>query len=283
MNPTYRCVIFAAVSTKPQAEDDRASIPSQIANARDFIERRGWQEVHDPLVVPGRTRSIDFLHEAIEDVPAIADLVRLARQDEIDLVICRDYDRLARTSVLLMQVSSYFSRCKVQIYSMEKPVEPLPLDQLNRRGTGVQSSAMVEAFAGLDAEAEVARIVNRRHFGMNSRMRAGRWRYARVAFGYTRVDPDRSTDEKTVYADIPLVVPEKAAIVRRIERMYLDGSGITALTRSLNLAGVPGPRGKWHSTTICSTLGNPFYCGYIVWGLTRSVKEARALLEESSS
>ncbi len=41
-----RCVIWAAVSSKPQASEEKESIPSQIAAARELIERNeGWQSL----------------------------------------------------------------------------------------------------------------------------------------------------------------------------------------------------------------------------------------------
>jgi len=274
MTNPYRTVIFAAVSGKPQAADDKDSLPNQIRRARKIIERRGWEEVHDPIVVPGHTRSIDFLHEAIEEIPEIAHLINIARQGELDLVICYDYDRLARTRALLTQLSAYFSRCKVQIYAMDKPVEPIPPNELGMRGRGVRSAAMVEAFAGIEAESEISRIVERHHYGMNAGMRKGHWRHARVAYGYTRISAEHSADAKTVYLDIPVIVTEKAAIVQRMDKMFLDGAGANIIARTLNLEGMPGPRGKqWHGSTILNILKNPFYCGYVVWGLTRTVTE----------
>lgn len=268
-----RCCIFAAVSTKPQAGDEKDSIPNQIERARQVIRQRGWTEVCDPLVVPGQSRSIDFLHEAIEEIPALAELVRLARDGKIDLVLCRDYDRLARTRALLTQLSAYLSRCLVQIYALDKPVEPVPPEQLRAYWGGVESAATVEAFAGLMAESEVARIVERHRFGMNARARAGKWVHAFAPYGYSRL-AEHSTHEKPIYLDVPRVVPEEAAVVRQIERAYLeDGLGIARIAYLLNVEGRPSPRGKqWTAAAVREILQNPFYCGYVLWGYTRKAR-----------
>jgi DNA invertase Pin-like site-specific DNA recombinase len=264
-----RCIIFAAVSTKAQASHERDSIPDQIKRARRIIEHRGWIEVGDPLVVPGQSRSIDFLHEAIEDIPAVATLINTARHNEIDLLICRDYDRLARTRTLLAQLSTYLSRCRVQIYALDKPVEPVSPEELGRRGRGVQSATTVETLAGLMAEGEVNRIADRRYFGMNAVARSGKWKHARVAYGYTRLAGH--SGEKAIYTDVPRLVPEETAIVQRMERLYLeDGLGSVSIAKRLNGESVPSPSGKeWRGSTILKVLKNPFYCGYVVWGLTR--------------
>jgi DNA invertase Pin-like site-specific DNA recombinase len=141
MTYPFRCVVFAAVSSRPQAADDKDSIPSQIERARNVIEQRGWKETHEPLIVPGQSRNIDFLHEAIEEIPPIADLVNLARHGGIDLVVIRDYDRLARTRALLTQLTTYLSRCRVQSYALDKPVEPVHPDELGRRLPGPEAQA----------------------------------------------------------------------------------------------------------------------------------------------
>jgi hypothetical protein len=60
-----RCLIWAAVSTTPQASDEKDSIHSQIESAREFVQRSdGWHEVHDPLIIPGHCRSYIFLAPA---------------------------------------------------------------------------------------------------------------------------------------------------------------------------------------------------------------------------
>ncbi len=263
---TFRCVIFAAVSTPEQAESDRASIPSQIESARATIRRREWQEATDPLVVPGQSRSLDFLHEAVAEIRPIADLVDFAKRGEIDLVIVRDYDRLARTRSLLTQLSTYLSHCGVQIYAIDKPVEPVPASDMHRR-RAVYSSATVEAFAGLEAEREVARLVERRYFGVNAAMKDGRWVAGRTAYGYTREPQNGHRDSYNA----PRIVPKEAEIVRRIERMYLDeGMGFIQIARQLNVEGIPAPSGKqWLSKAVGNILRNAFYCGWIVWGLQR--------------
>lgn len=52
LSMTFRCVIWAAVSTPEQATDEKESIPAQIEQARKTIQERGWYEVAGPLVVP---------------------------------------------------------------------------------------------------------------------------------------------------------------------------------------------------------------------------------------
>ncbi|HKZ70854.1 MAG TPA: hypothetical protein VJ020_12280 [Anaerolineales bacterium] len=48
---------MATVSSKPQRGPDKFSIPNQIKKSRSVIERHGWREAHEPLVVPGQSRT----------------------------------------------------------------------------------------------------------------------------------------------------------------------------------------------------------------------------------
>jgi len=269
--PDLRCVIFAAVSSKPQAASDKDSIPTQISRARDVIERRGWTETHDPLIVPGHTRSISWLHEARDDVPAISDLIALAQRGAIDLVVCRDYDRLARKRSLLAQISEYLRQRRVQIYALDKPVAPADPDALGRRGEGRHSTALIEAISGVASEQEVNRLTDRREFGMNAIMRQGKYKLPEtmIPYGYSRV----ATNDlgETVRLDVPRIQADEAAIVARIEDLYLDGYSYRRIAELLNSEGVPSPRSaKWVMMVIRGILRNAFYCGLIVWGYTRT-------------
>lgn len=269
---SFRCVIFAAVSTKPQAGEEKDSIPTQIARARALIERREWQEVHDPLIAPGHTRSISWLHEARDEVPAIADLIELAHSGQIDLVICRDYDRLARKRALLAQISEFLRQRRVQIYALDKPVEPATSFS-NYRDDGYNTAALIEAMSGVASEEEVSRIVRRRKFGMNAVMRRGKWKVSErvTPFGYTRLVANDQGE--TVRLDVPVPVDEEVSLIKRVEGLYLDGYSYGRIADLLNSEGIPSPRGSvWQRQVIKGLLRNEFYCGLILWGYTRGDK-----------
>jgi len=121
---TFRTIIWAAVSTPDQATDQKQSIPAQIEAARKTIQERGWYEVAEPLVVPGHSRYINWLDQAVAEIPQMKALIELAEADKIDLVVVRDWDRLARTDSLRVQISTRLREQGVQVYSLNQPVEP---------------------------------------------------------------------------------------------------------------------------------------------------------------
>jgi len=91
--------------------------------------------------------------------------------------------------------------------------------------------------------------------GQVAKARQGRGADGSAPYGY-RVEDDRR-----------VIVPEEAAVVRRIFEEYLSGGAIRGVATSLNADGIPSPRGKqWRSSTIRSLLVNRKYTGDFIWG-----------------
>ena len=68
--------------------------------------------------------------------------------------------------------------------------------------------------------------------------------------------------------------PKRVAVVRRIFSMRARGTGLRAIARAMNEAGVPSPRnaewapvysGTWTVATVRSILANPAYTGDVAW------------------
>ena len=66
--------------------------------------------------------------------------------------------------------------------------------------------------------------------------------------------------------DEVVMVPEEAALVRRIYRAYLDGFSPALICGQLADGGVPAPSGgaKWYPSTVSNILRNEKYCGYLL-------------------
>lgn len=123
-----RAVIWAAVSTKPQAdEDEKFSIPQQIENGKRFAESQGLAVV-DVLVVPGHSRSYRSLDKLAEDarqqgIDAFDRLIAHLERCDFDAVIVRDANRFARKPSLLHFIAeSIVEDCGASIYDMANGV-----------------------------------------------------------------------------------------------------------------------------------------------------------------
>ncbi len=91
--------------------------------------------------------------------------------------------------------------------------------------------------------------------GQLAKAREGKGADGSAPYGY-RLEEDKR-----------VVVPEGAAVVRRIFAEYLDAGTIRGVAACLNAEGLRSPRGKqWRASTIRSLLVNKKYAGAFVWG-----------------
>lgn len=260
-----RALLFAAVSTGAQVGPERYSIPQQLAAAREVCQARGWVIVGE-IAVEGHSRNYNWLDEIMADCPGYAELIRAIRERRTDLVVVRDYDRLWRTDALRAQVMAVCREHRVQVFSLNQPVEPIDPAQL---GQAPDSHLILEALSGVISEAENRARTRRSIAGKLARVRElGRPTFSNaIPYGYKR-------DERGQI----VVEPVEAEVVRWIfERRALDRWGLNRLARELNRRGIlpPGARpglprpsrsGYWWARTVRIILDNDFYIGHVHWG-----------------
>lgn len=105
---TLRAVIWCAVSSEPQAVNEKESLPEQEREARALCEREGWRIVA-VLKVPGHSRDYIDIHECAADmrkrkIYAFDRLIELWAERGFDVFICRDGKRFGRTQSLVSYV-----------------------------------------------------------------------------------------------------------------------------------------------------------------------------------
>lgn len=120
MTDTKRAVIWKAVSSEAQAEDDRQSLPYQETLARDWCLKNGY-EVATLLELPGHSRSESDVITALEELAAEGcfayhDLRRMWQQKNFDILIVHTIDRLARSRSLFMWVVENVIKSGADIY-----------------------------------------------------------------------------------------------------------------------------------------------------------------------
>src|SRR5688572_30277057 len=104
-----RALIWAAVSTRSQANEELYSLPAQEADSKTLAERMGW-DVIDVLTIPGHSRRYIDIHECAADmaaqgINAFSKLMQHWRDRDFDVLIVRDGDRFARTQTLHAHVT----------------------------------------------------------------------------------------------------------------------------------------------------------------------------------
>ena len=266
--PPLRAAIVAAVSDPKQAAADKASIPDQIRDSRRLCEVRDWTPAAE-IIIPGHSRNYNWLHEIVRDCPEYGEMIDLIEAGAVDLIVCRDYDRLWRTDALRAQVTALCREHGVQVYSINQPVEPTPPGKAGQSDTGRLS----EVLFGYIAEQENRTRVRRRMIGMANRIARGLDGFGKcIPYGYERVEGN----------PVLQVIPAEAAIVRWIYACYLEGESMYAIAEGLNERSVPPPyatrphlaklvrRFCWTISSISGILSQEFYAGGVHYGEFRN-------------
>lgn len=97
-----RAVIWTAVSSQAQAQDDKISLQLQERNARAWCEANGYTVV-TALTVPGHSRSESDIITLFEDYAALGvfayhDLRKMWQAKAFDVLVAYSKDRLARSA-----------------------------------------------------------------------------------------------------------------------------------------------------------------------------------------
>ena len=234
-----RAVVYARYSSDLQRE---ASIEDQIEVCRRYATAQGWTivETYTDAAISGASRFRPGFQKLIAD----------ASKNKFDIVICEAIDRLGRrladTSDLQDQLAFY----KIKLFTPS-------LGEI----TTIHIAVM-----GMMAQMALKDLGEKTKRGQMGRVLKGRIP-AGIAYGYRSIassDNDGGARE---------IIPDEAAIVRRIFTEYASGKTPEAIARDLNKEGVSGPEGReWSNTTIrgqnqrgTGILNNALYHGVLKW------------------
>lgn len=267
MTDALRAVIWAGVSSRPQAEKE--SLADQVQAGRELAAREGWQVVA-VLAVPGMSRSLIDLADAITAVDvelageagafyraqlnalganspnAYAGLKMLIERRGLDVLVCRGRDRVGRTDSLVSGIEERLWRVGAFLHSRAMP------------GTGskigdIFSSAIERGMA----RSEIVQFTDKHRAGHDARARAG-LPFAHIPFGY-RAE----------------WVPDGSRVVRRAAIEPAEAEGYlwavdAILYQGARLVDVVGrfealfPERPWEPGPVSEMLRNPFYAGIIL-------------------
>jgi hypothetical protein len=270
-----RYAIWAAVSTEEQAQADRYSLSTQVERSRAAAQSRGWVEAAGPYIVAGesRTRWVN-LSDAERAIPQLRQLLDDAQTGKFDLVICAEYDRFRD---LLDSVARTLNHYGVQLYSAAQPIEPQ--DPANFNPYATDSEFLMRGMNAMISRAAVANLRRKYASEMPKRVTEKGLTPTQLPWGYRKPlgkesDPDA----------IPVQVPEQIAYLRTMKDMVLAGKSTYQVVQYLLAENVPPPKPHmlslpenraWQPTTVKRILVNPFYAGYVRWGVTKSHLDPR--------
>jgi len=244
-----RVGVWCAVSSKPQADTEKESLPAQETAGRDFAQALGG-EVVKTYTVPGHSRDYWNWYEAEKEMPAYRQVREDLENSRLDVIHTIDADRLGRDPALIQQFYSLAERHGCEVYDASMPHTIGQQSIGHRYGTAVKSVA-----AGEDQR----RRVQRQKMGMKGRIKrglpSGLWPY-----GY---EPVRDGSGEVVAGRFTRDIEA----VRLLTRWFLDGDSYDMMLRQISLTPyTPSGGGNWHYTSTWRIMQNDTYAGLVSWG-----------------
>jgi DNA invertase Pin-like site-specific DNA recombinase len=248
-----RVGVWCAVSSRPQADHDKDSLPAQRRAGEEFARAVGGQVVA-VYEVPGHTRDYWSWYEAEHEMPAYRQVREDLQAGKLDLLHCLDVDRLGRDPALIHQFYSLAEKNGCEVYDASMPHVIGKQSMGHRYGMSVKSVS-----AGEDQRRRVAR----HRMGMRARARRGlhpgRW-----PLGY---DPLRNDAGEVIGAQFDDLI----GAVDLMTRLFLAGHSYDRIARAVAASVWILPDGRqWHEEMVRRTLQNDVYAGYVCWGDARN-------------
>ena len=232
--PPRTAVAYARYSSAGQRD---VSIDQQLSDIRAFADREGYRIIHE---------FADHARSGFKDLAARTEfnaMIAAAASRGFDTIICWKVDRFGRNRADSATFKQQLAKLGVSVvYVME---------HIPEGASGVLTEGMLEAIAEWYSR-NLSENVTR---GMNDNARKCLYNGTKV-LGYTR-GPDKKY----------MIVPEEAAVVRRIFDRYAAGYSAAVICAELNTAGLRSSRGSPFSPeTVLRIVENERYTGVYIWG-----------------
>jgi len=243
-----QAAIYARVSSKAQASDDKESLALQLDDCRKFCERQSWQ------VVGEYRDTISAITSRLDDRPGLSRALRDAKAGRFDVLIYSSLPgaRLSRDLAHGLEIIAKFKAAGVDIFST---------DGVNRSEESFASEVLtaIQLIAGKE---EIRRFASRSMQTKLRKAQQGKIVSGRRPYGYQIKDQSLIPD------------PVEAPVVQELYRRYTDPAvSIGDLIRDLNARGIPGPTGRgWALTTIRRILSSSTYKGEWEYRKVGSIK-----------
>jgi DNA invertase Pin-like site-specific DNA recombinase len=252
-----RFAIFAAVSTEAQAQEDKASLPAQVATCRKVVAQFGV-EACGPYLLDGFSRSgYDSLADAMTDIPPLRQAVEDAAKNKYDILIVDNFDRLGD---LAYMISTRYKKLKKQIYSARQSgrvVSPAEYDPYSDDAMSIHMHV-----GGIIQNYRVNKIRRGYNIGIPQRVEQG-LHGLQIPFGYKLGMPNTPAQP----------IPEQIALIIKMKDWLFEGLTLTEIVKRANATGIPTQRGKkFDVTAVRRILEHEYYAGLVAHGKTAARK-----------
>ncbi|WDL99183.1 recombinase family protein [Alicyclobacillus sp. ALC3] len=256
VEPRQGVALYVRVSTEEQAEYGY-SIDAQLDTLRTFCKLHG-KTITDEYVERGVSGT------TIEGRPELLRMLHDAERGNFSELLVWRINRLSRKQLDLMQIMKQLEQLGVGFESFTEKFD-----------TSSPMGKFALQMMGAVGELERNTIVENVKSGMKQRARRGQWNGG-IVLGYETTQLKASGNRRERVTTLE-VVPEEAAIVRRIFEMYgTSGLGLKAIANRLNHEGHRTKKGNPFSVYgVSEILRNPLYVGKIRYNVRENWAEKR--------
>lgn len=244
-----RAILWIAVSSGQQADEEKDSLPEQERRLREISSERDWQIV-DMITVPGHSRVYynypEFAAAALqEDISGPARMLEHWARRDFDIFACIAGDRFGRAASIFNEVVERTYDAGAQVFTMR--------DGLIERGNEGTWAVM----ASYAASSEVKELRRRHIFGMNKRAEKGLPVSPRIVFSHKVVRDEIGRAQKIAVKD------EYRQLFADVAKVLLDRTPWYAVERVLyERYGHVAANGKpYHTTFFYRILNSPVFWG----------------------
>lgn len=218
-------------------EEQQSSIKNQIAYYTHYISGKpGWRIA---AIYYDRTSGT-----RISKRPGYRRMLNDCAKGKIDLILVKSVSRFGRDALEVIQRVRKLKEMGINVYFETGGINTMTADNI-----------ILDAYAAF-SQAESHVLSDNIKFGIRQRMRSGKTVLNHTQFlGYTKGKDG-----------VLQIVPEEAAIVRKIFDLYLQGNGVRKIKRYLENNGIETVTGKaeWSTSTIDRMLSNEKYIGQVL-------------------
>lgn len=257
-NASKKYVVGYARLSVDEDGENFVSIENQMSILEDFYRQQYESTTSEYLFIAD-----DNISGYKFERKGLYQLISLIEEGKCNIILAKDLSRIGRHGALTQLFIEQCERVGVRIHAMSDYDSTKESDDLILGIRAWSNERVVK-----DTSAKIKKIVQHKQAN-------GTW-FCAVPFGYYAIDYQKGKVE---------VVEEAAQIVRRIFDMYLKGTGITSIARTLTREHVPTPNmflqeralangdefkkkvtTNWQPAFISAILANEFYVGTLVTG-----------------
>ncbi|CQR75049.1 Transposon Tn3 resolvase [Sporomusa ovata DSM 2662] len=227
-----RVCAYARVSTASDAQGE--SLENQTIYYQSLIESNPEYEYVGVFADQGITGTKG-------ERPAFQEMLALAREQKIDLILTKSISRFARNTTIVLELVRELKNLDVEIVFEKENISTM-------NGDGEIMLTVLSSFAQEESKSASDNI---------------KWRYRRkFEKGELAINATRFLGyDKDEYGDL-VINPMQAEIVERIFNDYISGMGTFVIAKELNAEGVlTVAGGQWHPSTVLNILKNEKYKG----------------------